>query len=778
MDYIPLPLSSPRHLVTVPFLSRTPYDDTIEFADYPEYQGWGKRPISNWYDIFDHPTRKFQAFLQRWLLFAPLQAFTGSESNTIIPELFHPLPEPDVLTLRTLPQIAERWLNCPIDEFLRRIESSKIFLSVLEIHQLLSSPDPGERVDDCTGTKHYTLQEFLRAPGRKDPCHPDVSIAISAMLDFCRSTVLYACSRGIGQVLPDSVRLGHSGVFQWRSQIWMKLINQGWCPFELTPMSVRFNTAGLVFMSHVERPIASRNHETSGGMNLPHQDPPPCSSFGCVHRRLNDATYSTAHVPGCCGCPTILAQLDQIAKILEAGSFPLIVSVDDTDGSEHIQLVPWKSGVKFVAISHVWSDGLGNVRENGIPKCQLHRLSKFTRDLPTDTSFFWLDTICVPPDAICQPPEATRERKLQSLAISKMRNTYEYSTAVLVLDAWLFSNSSAGMTDAEKMMRVFSCTWNSRLWTYQEGALSKTLYFQFKDTAESLDEMKTRLEIAMETDIALKFTLGERLVNQYHSLRGFRQFDSTSEDFFLFIMQNMAFRSTSVATDEALCLSTLMGLDMDEILEAEPEQRMAAFWRKVPCAPSSLLIASVPTLDDVGLSWAPRSCLLTNERLSETGSLNTLPSISLRRPTRLTDDGLMVDGPGLLIRCDGYRPEGDFLVEDDLGFKYHVKTLLHKDIATNAFREAVAVLVVHGHDRIHHCTDSDGALQPLLLMQPHRDNMMIGRKIGTAVVRCLTPNQDWDLLQYSSMRVIGDPITQKLQFGMGRNVESETWCVV
>lgn len=122
------------------------------------------------------------------------------------------------------------------------------------------------------------------------------------------------------------------------------------------------------------------------------------------------------------------------------------------------------------------------------------RLSIFIRDLPIETSLFWLDTICFP----CKRPEATLERELRDLAIAKMRDTYGHITATLVLDAWLLSNSSAGMTDGEKMMRMFSCTWNSRLWTFQEGALPDSLYFQFMDTAENLDEIKKRIETEME----------------------------------------------------------------------------------------------------------------------------------------------------------------------------------------------------------------------------------------------------------------------------------------
>lgn len=222
---------------------------------------------------------------------------------------------------------------------------------------------------------------------------------------------------------------------------------------------------------------------------------------------------------------------------------------------------------------------------------------------------------------------------------------------------------------------------------------------------------------------------------------------------------------------------------MYEILEFPPERRMAAFWRKLPCVPSSLLLASGPTLNDPGLSWAPCSSLVTKDRLSETGSLNTLPNISLRRPTTLTDRGLTINGPGLLIRCGGYQPEGTFLVQDDCGFTYQVRTTLHKLVAADAFEEAVAVLDLHGRKYIHHCVDFDGVLQPLLLMQPHDGGLLIGRKIGMAVIQCFTPKSEPEVLQgmagYDMNRdgVVGDYATHQLQITKGRNVFSETWCI-
>lgn len=103
---------------------------------------------------------------------------------------------------------------------------------------------------------------------------------------------------------------------------------------------------------------------------------------------------------------------------------------------------------------------------------------KHTRNLPGNASnivLFWIDTICVPPDS--DNPE---QQNAHSLALEMMRRTYQDATAVLILDSWLLSNTSSEKHDAEDIVKIFSCPWNTQLWTYQGDALAKSLYFQFQ----------------------------------------------------------------------------------------------------------------------------------------------------------------------------------------------------------------------------------------------------------------------------------------------------------
>lgn len=78
--------------------------------------------------------------------------------------------------------------------------------------------------------------------------------------------------------------------------------------------------------------------------------------------------------------------------------------------------------VEYVAISHVWSGGLGNVSSNAIPTCQFKRLSALVGSLFNGTPHpFRLDTLCFP----LEPQEA------YNLALVRMRESYEKADRVL-----------------------------------------------------------------------------------------------------------------------------------------------------------------------------------------------------------------------------------------------------------------------------------------------------------------------------------------------------------
>lgn len=327
---------------------------------------------------------------------------------------------------------------------------------------------------------------------------------------------------------------------------------------------------------------------------------------------------------------------------------PLVTATFEKDESCEVRLVPRRPKSTYVAISHVWSDGLGNLKENAIPYCQLIRLSHLIDRLPSTSlkyTYLWLDTLCVPPDA-------AEQDEAQQSAIERMRETYENAESVLVLDSWLLSSKIDSRPDEEILTQIFASHWNRRLWTFQEGALAKSLFFQFSDGAYNLDQVIQRLE--RSKDLLLDHTLRPAIFARNWSLRRFVQSHQNRvlHTKISSLFATFRYRQTSVASDEALCLGTILGLSMPKIMQALPEVRMQMFWSMIPKVPVDFLFYDGATFDKEGFRWAPRTLLRStcNTRGFEEAYSQTDMHLDKVEPcAEVTPKGLSVELAGLLF---------------------------------------------------------------------------------------------------------------------------------
>lgn len=104
----------------------------------------------------------------------------------------------------------------------------------------------------------------------------------------------------------------------------------------------------------------------------------------------------------------------------------------------------------------------------------------------------------------------------------------------------------------------------------------------------------------------------------------------------------LTFRSTSKASDEAICLASILGMDTERIISSPSNIRMDVFWRAIEHIPSGIIFSNGKRLEARGLRWAP-STLLGGERFPR----GYPPGHSL--PARLTEDGLQVQFSGWLL---------------------------------------------------------------------------------------------------------------------------------
>lgn len=709
MDHLPLPssTSSETYGEALCYTSE-PYDGGDWFS-YPARQGFGQKRTKEWFMIFNNPDRDFLGFLQRWLFFGTLETFIGCRVPLESFTRQHTNPTRIVITTKSLEEYLEfAWTENGLH---RRIESSdypwKVSYLSIVINQLLygnKKADGGDYEPRAPLEESMGLQNFMMRNNFKDPRPSELALSISLMIQAIhishqnlRAVFLRVDPwRGWNSIAEQrkaraSERQTTNMILPLNPELtlpYARLRAKGWCPSRIYSLYFGVGLGAMVYISQFDPPPARKPHnviricpaaESTSQDSLrgtPETPEKLCSPHHCASVEMNEGTYETIHVEGCNGCDYMGADPSEILRILQNGSMPLIVSIDpdeEMDSPKNIQLV--ESGTttenQYVAISHVWSDGLGNPKENALPRCQMRRISRLIRSLPgteSDLGLFWIDTICCPPDS-------TGRAEAQRLAIHSMARTYHDARAVLVLDEWLCMTDSSCMRDSELLLRIIASNWNSRLWTFQEGALARKLIFQFADKAYN---MRTGWDNF--TDQA-SYTSMERLIlepainDKAGDLLGFRGSKASMPEKVQSLISALQFRSTTVAPDEAICISNLLGINLKRVMDGSPETRMERLWKLVHEVPPEFAWRNWPRLDADGIRWAPRSMLRsslnTDVSLNQIGNGSDDPEHSsavghILKPLR-NDNGLHICGSGLFLPTGKFPINGCFIFIDDTG---------------------------------------------------------------------------------------------------------------
>ena len=112
--------------------------------------------------------------------------------------------------------------------------------------------------------------------------------------------------------------------------------------------------------------------------------------------------------------------------------------------------------------------------------------------------------------------------------------------------------------------------------------LAKSLYFQFSDGAMELRQAQTMFNaelLYLVHDSSLEYLPIYSYIDELWEV--WKGSDSGSV-LLNHLAGGLRWRSTSVAADEALCLATLAGFDMERIMDLPPEDRMRGFWDLAP----------------------------------------------------------------------------------------------------------------------------------------------------------------------------------------------------
>lgn len=664
MSHISRP-SRPLHVaIKVPCEAIEDYDGG-PLNDYPRRAGWHDRPVREWSKVFRAASWEFRAFLQTWLFFGLLQRvlLLSAKQKVEIADLiaYDGDAQESFIDSGKLTVILDEWLRHPgqtDDEYItaiRRTNRTSLgadFVEVIFIMAGIERRDRFDNVDHLTGV--CSIKEFLTNYAVKNPMSPLITVSINLLIETLNLGLEAPCRPYSKVDYRGFTAFRQKRLERQTSAIPRRMRSDGWCPYQISMLHERFNAAGLCYASDFERPHPDQVHPTLrivgsverqiSGLSL--QTPSKfCTHYRCGQTQLDMTKYVQKHVSGCTGCPQMTASREQIHSILlEQSSFPLILAIDEDWEGDSIELIEHSEDIKFVAISHVWSDGLGNLDRNGLHRCQMLRLSEMVKALPgeaSDIMCFWLDTVCVPPDS--QATDVMSQRA-QAAALNKMRQSYEEAHAVLVLDSWLLDQGIQDLRDTEVLMRILCSNWNTRLWTLQEGALARLLFFQFADLAYEADIGVNKL-ITDETYPLDDVTLKPTIVQCFQDFRSLA-WDGRKTSSITALMHALKVRTTSVASDEALCLAALLNVDISAVWSAPEEARMHVLWQLVKQVPAALVFYTGRKLEHKGSRWAPRS-LLRPAREDEDCPTNL--------PQYFNTDLGDVTPEGLRVTYDGYE---------------------------------------------------------------------------------------------------------------------------
>ena len=449
----------------------------------------------------------------------------------------------------------------------------------------------------------------------------DIPLPIEMSIIILSETLDRASRRAFGR--PDQVDTDWS--------LSPSLINHlkisGWCPSEISLAQEGLNDTSGAFAGQLSRGKLEANHSQ-------------CSVNKCRAFDFATEQYSTKHDTGCQGCQHVGIDGRELSLILRRERTPrAVLQLATTNHTPSIKLTLGDSG-RYVAISHVWSDGLGNPSANSLPACQLLRLYRMVAGLEMDFAdrklAIWIDSLLV-------PVEKGHEKRL---ALTQLCEYYQAAEKVLVLDSDLLQASQA-CTKEEQITRIFFSTWMRRLWTLEEGILSREkLVFQFRDGTVRFSDLGELSHFSASVTATGRIMYGNLLANLPSLANYYR---SPAEDthrrrpIIAEILPALEYRSTTKAIDEPLCLAHILKLDASKLVVIDDanhrmEKLLKMFSEIGTLFPKRFLFTREPKLPIDGFRWAPASFMTLD--LEDNAFLRD------HEPTlyiRLCDKGLLID---------------------------------------------------------------------------------------------------------------------------------------
>ena len=651
MEHLPCPASAiGREKTVVPYVCQEKYDGG-PFMTYPYRKSNvpnlhivglfpGQFPDSHQTQLASLPKWELESFYQTWLFFGLIHEILGS--------LY--VAEDNISTCEDY------------GGYTRAVSTSKLVaaLEVWVAHVQAGTAKPSmtyAHVAQCLCMIHAAIN--IKAV--RSNLDPNIQLSLASL----GQTFAYAANKANNIDHPEQDNKSPSTSCSLIDDDYWKgrFLAHGWCGTEVK--LVLDSTSSLQtrhFLACLDKRDAERKHQG-------------CDTQQCMVYQNDLDTYQTQHVSEGCDCEELSVNSEALFNILRRKALPLIrVRQGQTLGELSINIVASRPTSRYVAISHVWADGLGNPRANALPRCQVSNIGKIITDLEIaahsrdieihnvegrdveqqekdeeggkeEELLLWCDTLCC--------PVQTEEAK--HLALEYMYQTYRNAAHVLVLDASLRRHKFESSDIDELSMRIFTSPWMRRLWTLQEGALpavTNRLWFQLEQRAVNLRELRINARDKYFASIGRRGLAGDMLrrLGSFANVFLRDSFAHPRADLGK-VMEALHHRSVSVLSDEPLLIGNLLGLDAAQILnggDGAVAQRINRLWRLLPSAvhgiPSDLIFRIGPRLAEPGLRWAPATLLIDN-------NINT----AVQSSEKEEDQAFLTTSEGLFVHLHGFR---------------------------------------------------------------------------------------------------------------------------
>ena len=622
----------------IPYLCQDKYDEG-PFLDYPRRSGLPILEIDGTFRpspglssasqqfLVAVPPAELESFLQNWLFFGLL--------NEVLGDLYR---HEDFVTTFSEGELEET------------IVTTADLLSRLEEWEIKITQDKGpliavyEHISKCLNLTYACL--FIEYPAFGN----DLKFHLASVAEVLG----YAASKACDVAWTDDPR---------RSLIpvgWGRVISEHFRESVLFERSNCCPSQTQMLIEHLRSPQALSFVASCFQEDFVQSHHASCNRNNCQAGDSVTSDQVTRHVSNSCSCDFICVNENLLADCLKKGCLPLLRIKEETNlDMISIEVIASTDTTPYVALSHVWADGLGNPRATALPRCQLSRLKALIDNVDfkfVDTStvldhpedalemLLWCDTLCCP----------VVSKEAQSMALSQMYRTYDEASVVLVLDRSLISHRFGGMTVDEACLRIAASRWMTRLWTLQEGALAAKkgrLWFQFTKTALPAQTLYNHIVKVHKKDIQRRGVM-DSVMGRFHTF--LRLFDVQSsnnqgaqmED----IVRGLLYRSVTVPSDEPLIIATLLALDLSPILASESAERMNTLWQIIGTSPCGInkhiLFHTGPKIHERGLRWAPQSLLSADDYFAI-----PTPVKHEDRGFSATNDNAM----GLVVELAGFR---------------------------------------------------------------------------------------------------------------------------